>query len=513
MIWHGRSAVFALLIWALATAQAPAQPAPLAGLDSYVEGAMREWEAPGVVIGVVQDDRLIFAKGYGVREKGTSDRVDPDTVFALGSITKTFTAAAVGLLVEKGKLEWDDRLARHLPELRLRDACASRDATVRDALSHRTGLPELGGDFVAYASNYSRAELVRRMRFIPPAVGFRSGFGYSNQMYVALGEIVARASGASWDDFLRQRFFAPLGMTRTTTRFDDARIGPNVATPHSRIDETIRPLPARDFGNLGPAVGVFSTVKDLALWARMLLADGEFDGRRILARSTVVETRVPHTPIRIGRNDRILYPWRHFFAYGLGWFLEDDRGRLVLMHGGGIVGSRARMALVPEERLAVIVLSNLSRQRLHTALVYRVLDACLGAPATDWSALYRRNLRERDDREAASRKAFEEKRRLGTATSLPLSRYTGAYMCEHYGTAYVSQIDEALNLTLDPRPGLSARLEHWHDDMFRVIWNDPVLGEGFTNFHARNGAIEFSLKGSPGGLDPLEYRFVRQGTK
>ena len=472
---------------------------------------MDEWDVPGVAIGVVKDGRLVFAKGYGVREKGRSEPVDADTVFAVGSITKSFTAAAIGLLVQEGELGWDDRLSRWLPELQLADACASREATIRDALCHRTGLPELGGDFVAYASSYSRAELVRRVRFIPPASGFRSGFGYSNQMYVALGEVVARAGGSSWDDLVRERFFAPLEMTRSATRLDDIRSWPNTASAHARIDGRIRPLPARDFGNLAPAAGVYSTVKDLAAWARLLLADGELDGRRILARATIDETRVPHTAIRMGDEEHALYPWRHFSAYGLGWFLEDCHGRLVLMHGGGIVGMRVRLALVPEEKLAVIVLSNLGRQSLHTALAYRVLEAYFGVPATDWSAFYRRRALEREGREAVERQAFERGRQADAPTSLPLARFAGAYASEHYGSVRVSEAEGGLTLTLDPRPDLSARLEHWQQDTFRVIWSDPVLGHGFTTFRLRDGVLKFSLRGRPGGLDPLEYRFVRQG--
>ena len=241
-------------------------------IDAYVEAAMRAWEVPGVAIAVVRNDSIVLARGYGVRELGKSDRVTPNSLFAVGSTSKAFTAAALGILVDERKLSWEDPVTKHLPRFQLYDPYVTRELTIRDLLTHRSGLPR--GDRLWHASGYDRAEVLRRVRFLPPSWSFRSAYGYQNIMFLAAGEVVTAVTGKSWDDFVRERIFVPLGMSRSVTSTRPLATMSDVATPHQSIDGTVRPVSWLNIDNVGPAGSINSSALEMAAWLRLQLGQG-----------------------------------------------------------------------------------------------------------------------------------------------------------------------------------------------------------------------------------------------
>lgn len=466
---------FALLLGPRA---APAQDPPLAGLDAYVERVRRDWEAPAIAVAVVKDDRVVLERGFGVRRLGGGEPVDAHTLFAIASTTKAFTAAALAMLVDEGRLRWDDRVADVLPAFRLFEPYASQELRVRDLLAHRSGLPR--GDALWYASPFDRAEVLRRARLLEPASSFRSAYGYQNIMFIAAGEIVPAVTDTSWDEFLRARIFEPLGMRRTRTSVRGLEALGNLATPHGRIDAAVTPIPWRNFDNVGGAGSMVSSVHDMAQWLRLQLGAGVYDGRRLLSDSVIREMRTAQTAIRTGPDDERIFPDTHLRAYGLGWFLEDYRGRLMVRHSGSLDGMRTHVVLLPEEALGVVVMTNIAESRVPQAVAWDVVDRYLGATGRDWSAvLLAEALRDRERADSAAAR-LEAQRQAGTQPTHPLAELAGRYESALYGTALVELSDGALRLSIGP--SYTGALEHWHRNTFRAAWDDRYLGRDFVGF-------------------------------
>lgn len=482
----------ALLASALLASALPAraQAGPLAGLDGYINAAMRDWEVPGLAIAVVRDDSVIFARGYGVREAGGREPVDEQTLFAIASTTKAMTVGALGMLVDEGRLHWDDPVSRHLPGFQLRDPYVTRDLRVRDLLTHRSGL--VRSDNVWIAAPYDRSEILGRTRHIPEAASFRSEYGYNNIMYIAAGELVAAASGRSWDDFVGDRIFRPLGMTRSTTRAAEVEMRENVASSHTLVGGEVTPVPRRDYDNIGGAGAAFSSALELAQWLRLHLNGGAYAGVRLLADSTIREMHTPQTIIPTDSVDERLFPHTNFRAYGLGWVLQDYRGRKLVHHSGSLNWTRTQLGMIPSEGLGVAVITNLGSSNLQQAVMYRVLDALIGAPPRDWSAELLQ-LAERGRERSAKREAEEEAGRVhGTTPSLALERYAGTYADDLYGDVRITMEDGGLVLRY--APDYVADLEHWHHDTFRADWRRPGYGTGWASFSLDARAQPASLR-------------------
>lgn len=333
-----------LLIAALAQV-ALAQNGSLNGFDDYVQKAMKEWEVPGVAIAIVKGDQIVLAKGYGVRKIGEPAVVDEHTLFAIGSSSKAFTAASVAILVDQGKLKWDDPVTKYLPGFEMYDPYVTRELTVRDLLTHRSGLQR--GDFLWYGSELDRDEIVRRARFIKPSWSLRSTFGYQNIMYLTAGQLVARVSGKTWDEFIQQRIFAPLSMTSSNTSISAFKTADNIASPHAKVDEKVNAIPWRNIDNIAPAGSINSNVLDMAQWVRLQLNQGAIKNERVFSAAAAKEMHASQTIIRFEPPYAMWYPDAHFLNYGMGWFLSDYRGRKVVEHGGAIDGMRAEVAVIP----------------------------------------------------------------------------------------------------------------------------------------------------------------------
>jgi len=479
---------FLLLVLCLVSApayQAQDLNAQLRDIDDYAAKAGVDWRVPGFAIAIVKGDKIVFAKGYGVRELGKPETVDKDSLFAIASNTKAFTSASLATLVDEGKLRWDDPVTKYLPAFQLHDPYVTREMTVRDLLSHRSGLATFGGDLLWYESSYPRAEIIHRVRFLKPTSSFRSRFGYQNIMFLAAGEIVPVITGKSWDDYVRERFFVPLGMTRTTTSYKQLLKTANIAIPHNEFAGRMRVIRYGNADNAGGAAAINSSVADMAQWIRLQLGRGTYEGKKFFSADRSREMWTPNTIVGgISERAEKSNPTTHFNLYGLGWGLSDYQGRKVVSHGGGLDGMTSRVALMPEENLGVVILTN-SESALSGILANKIFDVFLGVPKRDWSA--EGLAREKLGREAAKTEAqqVENSRVSNTKPSLPLSAYTGIYTGAMYGDAKVTEENGKLVLRLMASPNFVGDLEHWHFDTFSVKWRDSIVypfGRGFVSF-------------------------------
>ena len=454
----------------------PATPEALIGLDAYIEGARQTWQVPGLSIAIVKDDQIIYSRGFGVREDGKPGKVDADTVFAIGSATKAFTAAALGMLVDEKKIEWDGAVHDYMPSFELHDPYVTRHVTVRDLLSHRTGVVTNGS--LWYGSGFDRREIIRRLRFQTETLGFRNQFQYQNEMFIVAGEIVTAVSGTSFDQFITRRIFEPLGMRRTSTSITALKAMNNVATPHVLLEGRMIPVEYRMIDNVGGAGVINSSARDMAQWLRLQLGGGTFEGKRLIAPTTLAEMHSGQIVPR-GRAD----PLFKFSEYGLGWGVQEYRGQKIVQHSGAIDGMQSMVAMIPERKLGVVVLTNGLRTKLAAAVELRVLDAFLGGPATDHSAAMKQ---ENDDavRIAREKAAAMSGPEAIAPARLPLGRYVGTYSSDLLGKISITLADGKLKLA---RPQATAMLNHDRNDMFKAQWDSPgqmsIIGQtpvGFT---------------------------------
>lgn len=481
-----KCSVFVLLLL-IGSIVVPAQNGQLQGFDEYVAKAVNDWEVPGLAIAVVKDDKIVFAKGYGVRELGKSAPVTDRTLFAIGSTTKAFTAAALAMLVDEGKLKWDDSPTKYLAGFRLYDPYVTREMTVRDLLTHRLGLDR--GDLLWYASPYDRNEVLNRVRYLKPASSMRSRYGYQNIMFLAAGQIVPSITGREWDDFVRDRIFVPLGMNATGTTIRTLANSNDVATPHGRLDDKWQPVAWRNIDNIAPAGSINSNVYEMAQWVRLQLGGGVYEGKRLVSAAAMKEMHSPQTIQRIAGATERLFPEIHFSAYGLGWGMNDYRGRKVLTHSGGIDGMSALVAMIPEEKIGLVILTNMGSASPNNALAYKIFDTYLGGRDRDWSVELLKDLKTQQEQARATAAKTEADRVKGTSATLSLDKYAGDYENEMYGPAKI--VHENGKLMAQIGSNFVGELEHWNYDTFRVTWRDRMLGREFITFRInRQGKVE-----------------------
>jgi CubicO group peptidase (beta-lactamase class C family) len=413
-------------------------PADLGAFDRYVAQAVRDWRVPGLAIAIVRNDSVVFARGYGVLELTKPAPVTEHTRFAIGSTTKAMTSAALGMLVDEGKLRWDDRVIDHLPDFRLFDPYVTREITIRDLLTHRSGLP--GTDLLWLRADLPQDEMIRRLRYVRPNSSFRSLFTYQNVVYAIGGALVAKASGMPWEEFIKARIFAPLGMTESEPLVLGIASRPNVATPHGEVRDTVRTVPIRTTDPVASAGSVWSSVSDMAKWMRFVLDSGRVAGKRLLAAGTFSEWVTPQIRAPVALYPALSLARPHAFSYALGWFVQDYRGQTVWMHTGSINGMSAIVGLLPDRRTGVFVLANLDHAELRHALMYKVFDMAAGNPERDWSA----ELRKLFSGETATASGPPARPVNAAPPSLALSRYAGSYADSTYGTVEVTLVDGSL---------------------------------------------------------------------
>jgi CubicO group peptidase (beta-lactamase class C family) len=447
---------------------------------------MKTFEVPGLALTIVKDGQVVLAKGYGVKKLGEQAVVDGQTLFGIASNTKAFTATALGILVEEGKIRWDGRVIDYLPWFQMSDPYVTREMTVRDLLVHRSGLGLGAGDLLWWpASTYNRHEIARRLRFIPLATSFRSAYAYDNLLYLLAGEVIEAASGQSWEDFMSSRILSKVGMRSSNVRHSAARAGGNVAAPHAQVDGRVRPIAPFDSDNTNPAGGINSCADDMARWLLVQLAEGKLpDGSRLFSSDTSRELMTIVTPMPLRQVPAELEPIRpNFYGYGLGFGVLDYRGKKLVSHTGGLPGYLSKVAMLPELKLGVSVLTNQESAAAFDSIVNHVLDAYLQAPDTDWIAAYETIVRRAAQSTTNANEQAASARDAASKPSLPLAKYAGTYRDAWYGDVTISSVGNGLAIQFEKTPLLAGTLEHWQHDTFVARWKDRELrADAFVTF-------------------------------
>ena len=476
---------FVVLILAdLVFAQSPT--APPTDLDAYVASSMKTFDVPGMAVAIVKNGKIVVAKGYGIRKLGDPTPVDEFTMFAIGSNTKAFTTAALATLVDEGKLSWDDPVYQRLPGFIMYDPYVSHEMTIRDLLTHRSGMGLGEGDLLFWPhSTYTREEVIYKLRFMKPASSFRSHYAYDNLLYMTAGQIIPAVTGSSWDDYIRQHIFAPLGMNHSNVSNQAFKPGDDYAFPHSSVDGKLQVIPFGDLDNAGPAGSINSCAADMAKWVQLQLNRGKFVDRdgHLFTEQRSKEMWSAQTILPIGDPPPPLAGLKANFAdYALGWGLRDYHGRKLVGHTGGVGGFVSRVMLVPEENLGVIVLTNAEEDGAFDSILYHLLDHYFHLPPTDWIAGYK-TLKDTEEKDATeTMKKAEGSRDVNSNPSLPLEKYAGVYKDAWYGPITVRMENGRLVMTFDHTPTMIGDLQHWQHDTFKAHWRVRTIEDAFVTF-------------------------------
>lgn len=465
-------------------------------IDAYANKVMETWKASdaGMAIAVVKDDKVVFEKGYGVREIGKPDKVDENTLFAIASNSKAFNTAALAILVDEGKIKWDDKVSKYLPEFQLYDPWVTHELTIRDIISHRVGLDTFSGDLLWYDTTYSTDEILRRVRYLKPVSSFRSRYGYQNLMFIAAGRIVEKVSGQSWPDFIKSRILTPLGMTRTNLSVRDLK--DNYAMPHNESGGKLRALPPGFLDEAIGAVRLNASVHDLSKWIRLQLGRGTFEGKQIFSRRQSWEMWSPNTLQPLSERAVENLPGRHFSAYAMGWGTYDYYGRKIINHSGGLDGMLSYTVLIPEENVGFVILTN-SESPGFSIMMSKMRDIFVNAPARDWNAEAVSRAAAEKEAETAETAKINAERIPNTKPSLPLNGYAGTYTSQMYGDVTIADEGGKLVMRLAPAPNFVADLEHWHLDTWQVHWRPSVhynFPRGFVTFTIDEKGMTDQLK-------------------
>src|SRR5215813_4904332 len=481
-------------------------------LDEFAARVLKEFEVPGLAVAIVKDGKVVLAKGYGVRKLGDPAPVDENTLFGIASNTKAFTAAALAMLVDEGKISWDDPVTKHLPSFQLYDPYVTREMTIRDLLTHRSGLGLGAGDLLWWPpSDYSREEIIRRFRYVKPATSFRSRYAYDNVLYMIAGQVLSSVTGQSWDDFIKERILNVLGMNTSNTNVAALASSRNAAAPHAKVEgklKTITPLPLE---NVGPAGAINSSVAEMSKWLIVQLYRGQIEeGRRLFSKRQSREMWTAQTITPLGDPPPHLAALKaNFSAYGLGWGLTEYRGLKTVSHTGGLMGYVSRVTMVPDLNLGVVILTNQQSGGAFQSLTYRILDHYMNAPATDWIAAFKKSEEMGFARAAEVEKQLTSARVSDSKPSLPLTNYTGRYSDAWYGDTTVTMEGNKLVLSFSHTPSLVGDLEHWQHDTFVARWRDRSLdADAFVSFSLKpDGSIEQMKMSAVSPLTDFSFDF------
>lgn len=477
-------AVALLFPLTLAAQARPAAPPP--NFDAYVASVMKQFEVPGMGIAIVKDGQVVLAKGYGVKRLGSSDKVDADTRFGIASNTKAFTALALGMLVEEGKLEWDAPVVNYLPQFMMWDSWVTRQITVRDILVHNSGLGLGAGDLLSWPpTTYTPQEIMQRLRYIEPATSFRSAYAYDNVLYLVAGQLIQAVSGQSWSDFVTNRILRPVGMKEaTTTHAAAGDTQGNVSATHAKVDGVVRVIKPFSDPNTDPAGGINAGANDMARWMIAQMDSGRVGDKRLWRQATTRQQWSVVTPLPTGPAPKELAPYTaNFQGYGLGFFLRDYRGEKLVTHTGGLPGYVSLLMMLPNQKVGVVVLTNQESGAAFQAVGLHVLDYYLNAPPFDWLGGYTRRMARADSMMAAENRATAAARDSLSKPSLPLARYAATYEDPWYGTVTVTFENGGLVMKFDKTPALVGDLSHWQYDTWLVKWRDRELrADAFVTF-------------------------------
>jgi len=449
-------------------------------IDRLVARAQQTFHVPGMAIGIVKDGQVVFAKGYGVREAGKPEPVDAQTLFGIGSNTKAFTVAALGMLVDQGKLHWDDKIIDLRPDVRLYDPYVTRELTVRDILTHRSGLGLGSGDLMLFpATDFTRGEIIHNLRYFRPASSFRSKYAYDNLLYILAGDLVPTITGESWESFVQSRILDRLdtgcAATLTMARTQD------VAIPHVEVDGRLKVVTPDASTAFDPAGSIQCSARGMAAWMKLQLDDGRLpDGTPLFSSAAHKAMWTPQTILPSGDPKT----GTHFRDYGFGWDLDDYRDVERVSHTGGLIGMVSYVMLIPEKKLGIVVLTNQQSGGALLGTMGNLVDAFLGAHDTDWLAYWQGKEAEQAKVAAAADASAEASiKTSGGHAARPLDAYVGVYHDVWRGDAEVTRVGDHLRLAFSRTKGMQGDMQPMTGDVFVVRWDDRTLkADALVNF-------------------------------
>ncbi|HEX6834415.1 MAG TPA: serine hydrolase [Rudaea sp.] len=483
-----------MLVIALAlAATTSAFAAPPANFEQRVEALRKDIGVPGLSIAIVENDQVTFAKGFGVRKLGSPDLVDADTIFPTGSTGKAFTVADLAILIDQGKLDWDDKVIDHLPGFQMYDPWVTREMTVRDLLVHRSGLGLGAGDLMFVPrTNLSRAESVRRLRYIKPATSFRSAYAYDNVLYMVTGQMIEAMTGQTWEQFTAERLLKPAGMLHATSDEDARFANPNRAYPHARMDAGLRGAGKQEVldehdelgRNAAPAGGLAISANDFARWLRIQLAHGKLvdSDHHLFSEKTQEQMWKPHVLMPVTpRPDPLKATQPMFDTYALGWDVRDYRGVRLVWHGGAVFGFLTAVVLVPEKNLGFTITINSEDGEIIYGILFELLDHYLGEPDNQWPEKFKAF---KQQKIAEGLKAYHATaaKPAKVGPSLALEHYVGTYSDPWYGNIEVTLVKGKLHIDFKSTPRMGGTLEHWQYDSFTTKFDDKTIEPAYVNF-------------------------------
>lgn len=473
-----------------APAGAPISAAALnSTIDSTIERSMQAFDVPGIAVAVVKDDKVIYSKGFGVDSLRGGRKVDAHTLFGIASNSKAFVAASLAMLVDEKKLKWDDKVTDVIPEFKMYDPYVTAEFTIEDLLTHRSGLGLGAGDLMQFpdGSDFTRAEVIHNLRYLKPVSSFRSKFDYDNLLYIVAGEVVARVSGMSWEEFVERRIMRPLGMNESAASLRRAPAGAALAKPHAPVEGG----PARqidaDLGEVANAAGgIVSNLADMGIWMRMQLNGGRYgNGQRLFSEQAQATMWSPHTIL----PPRLSPYTSNFTSYGLGWFINDANGYKVVTHTGGLSGMVTQVVLVPALKLGIVVLTNQEQGSAFNAISLSIMDSYLGVPGIDRVAELSKMRAERAAKAAAVAAAAQAVPADSTATPAGLAPalVAGTWRDPWFGDVVISQADGKLRFTAKRSPKLTGYMNYVRGNSYVVKWTDRSYdADAYVNFALDN---------------------------
>lgn len=481
--------LLAVLLVVSASANAAA-PITSAQIDALAERAMQAFDVPGIAVAVIKDDKVIHSKGYGVSSLRTGQKVDQHTLFGIASNSKAFTSAALGMLVDEKKLKWTDKVTDYIPEFRMYNPYVTEEFTILDLLTHRSGLGLGAGDLMQFpdGSDFKRADVIRNLRFLKPTSGFRAQFAYDNNLYIVAGEVLARASAMSWEDFVERRIMRTIGMDESAAAPKRVKSRANFAYPHAPVEGRVQQIDAEIGEVANAAGGIYSNLVDMSKWVRMQLNGGKYGAelsQRLFSDEVQWEMWSPHTIIPKGRSPS---PYNtHFVSYGLGWFLSDVKGYKQVAHTGGLEGMVTQVRLVPELKLGIIVLTNQQQGAAYSAISATILDSYLGMPhvdrVTELSKLSKASQADASKATDAVMATIAASEKAAAAHPIDLAPFAGTFRDPWLGDVILALKDGKLTFEAKRSPRLSGEMSHYRGNTFVVRWRDRSMdADAFMNF-------------------------------
>ena len=479
------------------TVQAQMKPAQV---DSLAELTLKTFDVPGIAVAIVKDGKIVYANGYGVTSLRTKKKMDANTLFGIASNSKAFTTAAIGILVDEGKLKLDDKVTDYIPEFKMYDPYVTAEFTIRDLLTHRSGLGLGAGDLMIFpdSADFTVKDVIHNLRYLKPVSSFRSQFDYDNQMYIVAGEVISRVSGMIWEEFIETRILKPLQMNGSFASYKRIKNTQNVIDAHAPVNGKVVVISRNNNEVTDPAGGIYSSVNDLAKWAIMQMNDGKYGddlSKRLFSSEVHKQMWTVQTPLHVGGPGSYN---THFAGYGLGWFLNDAKGYLKASHTGGLDGMVTQVTLFPELKLGVIVLTNQQSGGAFSAVTNEIIDSYIGDTGKDWVKLYSDN--EKASQGGAEKIVAAVWKQVDAQAKKPLDAkaYLGTYHDNWLGDVTISQKGDKLWFEAKRSPKLTGQMLFYKGNTFVIKWNIRAMdADAFATFTTDEDGKPLGLKMKP----------------